>query len=262
MTRARMIILLLAVFAFAMWASVRELDLRAVGPPAAPDGSSPTQDLSTGAGAISDFATPAKASTPGLPAESRTTYNLPWPWPATPSIEFGPKSGAVPSDQIDEFAEIDDPWVLDPAYAVDRLEEAELAIAGPALALSGINAVSTVNFGLNERTSRPVREVILTNVGDAPLKISRIYAGCGCVEARIDGSAINPAGWLDPKLTIAPGDSIPLRIAIRLDGGDFKAGEARAIYLQLYTNDPRSPQFDLQDDASFERRIRLVVGID
>ena len=132
-------------------------------------------------------------------------FRLPWPWPGMKPLPPTASWQPVPVRKIDRFALSEDRNVLDHAFAPRRLEAGAGAVVGPALAVAGLNAVNTLGLGLHDRGA-PARQTIeLHNVGNEPLTISRIYSACGCLTETRDDGAIDPAGWLEPALVLAPG---------------------------------------------------------
>ena len=188
-------------------------------------------------------------------------FRLPWPWPGMKPLPPTASWQPVPVRKIDRFALSEDRNVLDHAFAPRRLEAGAGAVVGPALAVAGLNAVNTLGLGLHDRGA-PARQTIeLHNVGNEPLTISRIYSACGCLTETRDDGAIDPAGWLEPALVLAPGAASILQLQLRMDGGDFRTGEAMALYLQVFSNDPRTERLDPGDPFSHEVRLRLVAGL-
>lgn len=250
MHRARFALAVLAVFLVSLGVSARVASrlTATVWPGASSQNSLPSQ-------------TPSISAIGPVDPPDGVAYRLPWPWPGMKPLPSTASWQPVPAREIDRFALSEDRNVLDRAFAPRRLEAGVGAVAGPALAVAGLNAVNTINLGLHDRDALPQQAIELRNVGDEPLTISRIYSACGCLTDTSDDAAIGPAGWLEPELVLAPGASSILRLQLRMDGGDFRTGEAMALYLQIYSNDPRTEPFDPSDPFSHEVRLRLVAGL-
>jgi len=78
---------------------------------------------------------------------------------------------------------------------------------------------------------------VLTNAGDAPLVISRVWTSCGCTTTAL------------PKTTIAPGESVDLTVTFNSTGYRGKVG--KSIYIK--SNDPVTPRLTLVMTGTVKR---------
>lgn len=109
----------------------------------------------------------------------------------------------------------------------------EEMVGGPIMSLES----TVVDYGTIEQNGEPLRKVVFTNVGDAPLVIQNARGSCGCTVPT----------W--PKKPILPGETgeIEIRYATNRIGQFSKtvtlttnetSGEARVIRVQGKVNKP------------------------
>lgn len=193
-------------------------------------------------------------------------------WSATavppPEQRFSAVRPPSPTDDLarwphDALAGLPDPNVLDPSFAPLRLEDVEAGTApesaigqGARLAIGGLDALATRDLGRILAT-RPVEiELILANVGDADLVVSRVYAGTRAIRAAIDRTALDAGGYPVRPLVLPPGSRSTLTLA--LDGRRLLERGTQAEHLQVFSNDRAHERFDPSDAFSHETRLRLV----
>jgi hypothetical protein len=80
----------------------------------------------------------------------------------------------------------------------------------------------------------------ITNLGEAPLTISRVYTTCGCTTADFTATVIPPG-----KVSI---------VTMRLDAGfhDVRGQTVRRGII-IENNDPKSPQVEIWTQATVRR---------
>ncbi len=157
----------------------------------------------------------------------------------------------------DVLAGIPDPNVTADEFKVFRPEDISSPLKGPRLGIAGLNTVFTYDFGMVKMDEMARSDLMMKNVGDAPLTISRVYSGCGCTAPRIGDVIIDEAGWLPTPLTLAPGEEVDF--TVEFDPQLAKETKAQAKWIQIFSNDDSKEVFDPSDANSHESRFRIVV---
>jgi hypothetical protein len=96
-----------------------------------------------------------------------------------------------------------------------------LSTPAPRLELSEIEW----DFGTVWYNTPLTHEVLLTNAGDAPLKITRVKTSCGCTASKLD------------RETIAPGESVRMRVTYN----SKKRRPRASTTVTILSNDPTRP---------------------
>jgi len=159
----------------------------------------------------------------------------------------------------DVLATLGDPNVTVDAHRPYRAEDFETTSmdGGPRLAVSGLNAQFTYDFGVVAIDEVTAQDFWLKNVGDADLVIKRVYSGCGCTAPRIGTMKPDGAGWLPSPITLKPGEQVDL--TVEFDPRLAKETTSQAKVIQIFSNDPTKTLFDDADPLSHETRFRIVV---
>lgn len=110
------------------------------------------------------------------------------------------------------------------------------ALAGPQLELSQ----ESWNFGKVWHPEQPSMQLVVSNAGDAELKLTRVKSTCGC-------TTVDPS-----KTALAPGEStsIPIRFITRGKQGDVGS---KVI---IESNDPQRPRVEFKISGYVNRAIR------
>ena len=157
----------------------------------------------------------------------------------------------------DVLASVADPNVTANEFKAFRVEDISSPLSGPRLGIEGLNTVLTYDFGLVAMNEMARTDLVMKNVGDAPLTISRVYSGCGCTAPRIGDVQIDEAGWLPEPMTLAPGETVDF--TVEFDPQLAKEAKAQAKFIQVFSNDDSKEMFDPADPYSHETRFRITV---
>jgi hypothetical protein len=157
----------------------------------------------------------------------------------------------------DVLAGIADPNVVNDAFKVFRVEDISSPLSGPRLGIQGLNTVLTYDYGKVQMNDLAQTDLVMQNVGDEPLIISRVYSGCGCTAPRIGDVEIDEAGWLPAPMTLMPGETVDF--TVEFDPQLAKEAKAQAKFIQIFSNDDSKEMFDPVDPNSHETRFRIVV---
>lgn len=220
------------------------------------------------AGAVVERSAPTAAPRPlptALPRAVRYFDPVPTPAPTRAGLQrrFTP-AGLEGGLSHEVLARLPDPNASDPRYAVLSLDAVTTTFDGPRLALGGGAVGGTLDLG-EVVVGWPVTvPLVLANVGDAPLTLSRVHIPSPGLSLAVEASIVDADGSLRPPVAIAPGGLRALTVRFAADAarspgdsGPVDTG-AQAIYLQLFSDDAAAPRLDDGDPASGEHRLRLV----
>ena len=98
------------------------------------------------------------------------------------------------------------------------------------------------DFGERDSTAAFKHTFSLKNAGDAAITIDRVITTCGCTAATLD------------KKTLAPGESVPLEIDVRLAG--FRGNFQRHTYVVYGGDEPQQTRLTIR--GTIVQRIRLT----
>jgi hypothetical protein len=93
------------------------------------------------------------------------------------------------------------------------------------------------DFGSIGPTDIVEHDFVITNLGDAPLTISRAYTTCGCTTAEFTSSVI------------PPGKQVVVTLILNAGFHDVRGQTVRRGVI-IENNDPASPQFELWTEAA------------
>jgi hypothetical protein len=131
-------------------------------------------------------------------------------------------------------------------------------ITGPRLAIADLNENNTYNFGTVPIDEPASHDFTAENVGDEPLRISRIYSACGCTAMSVGDYIIDPSGFIvEGPMVLQPGEAFEFRVEFDPRAEGVRGSQAK--YVQIFSNDPTWAVFDQTDPDSHETRFRIVV---
>ena len=115
---------------------------------------------------------------------------------------------------------------------------AAVAQAGPIVRIEP----NHLDFGVMKQHESRSAEVIISNVGDQPLKIREIKASCGCTTTAL------------AKDLLQPGESVPLKIDF--SSKTFSGDQTKVV--EIYTDDPRQGYLEVLVQA----HVKVALMID
>jgi len=115
---------------------------------------------------------------------------------------------------------------------------AAVAQAGPIVRIEP----NHLDFGVMKQHESRSAEVIISNVGDQPLKIRKIKASCGCTTTDL------------AKDLLQPGESVPLKIDF--SSKTFIGDQTKVV--EIYTDDPRQGYLEVLVQA----HVKVALLID
>ena len=143
------------------------------------------------------------------------------------------------------FGQADDPHGL--------LEAKERALRGPARNEVAKVEPEHLDFGEMNRGDKKTKKVTITNTSDAPIKINRAFATCGCTVPTV------PSEWIEPGASVAVGIEMtgknpgPAHSTVRffLDEakGDISVGVSATVRHPILA-EPRIYPSDLSQDLA------------